>query len=188
MDKGPRNEWTLQTAVEQLERCEFECIAGPLVLNDAFMWLKQLAAKADGPLTAQIRKILALVLLVVAIGTSLVPAIARQNRGTLAFWVEITEREQALIWLLDRQFTDEAYLAAIGKKLKTVTVTRGTKERGSAIVLYASRETNRALANATEEEVSRFWGRVVGVVMGKIRARVAPNAVLVQEDSPERRQ
>lgn len=36
----PTKHWSLETALEQLESCEFECIAGPLAMNDAFVWLK----------------------------------------------------------------------------------------------------------------------------------------------------
>lgn len=58
MDKKSRKEWTLQSAIEQLESCNFTCEAGPLAHNDAFIWLKQLAAKGNGPLSAEISKIL----------------------------------------------------------------------------------------------------------------------------------
>jgi len=35
-----RKEWTLQTAIEQLESCNFTSDAGPLAHNDAFIWLQ----------------------------------------------------------------------------------------------------------------------------------------------------
>lgn len=34
---------TLKEIVEQLEFCEFECIAGPLEMNQAFIELKRMA-------------------------------------------------------------------------------------------------------------------------------------------------
>jgi hypothetical protein len=32
--------WTPTTALEQIERCDFECVAGPLSNNAAYRWLK----------------------------------------------------------------------------------------------------------------------------------------------------
>jgi hypothetical protein len=34
-------EWNFQTAIEQIEKCDFECIAGPLENNVAWRWLKE---------------------------------------------------------------------------------------------------------------------------------------------------
>ncbi len=34
--------WTLKTIVEQLEKCDFQCEAGPLKNNTAFMFLKDM--------------------------------------------------------------------------------------------------------------------------------------------------
>lgn len=39
--------WNNRTAVQQVEQCGFECEAGSLALNDAWIWLKK---AADGPL------------------------------------------------------------------------------------------------------------------------------------------
>ncbi len=33
-------EWTFETAIQQLEYCEYEAIGGKLIWNDAFIWLK----------------------------------------------------------------------------------------------------------------------------------------------------
>jgi hypothetical protein len=33
--------WTPASAIEQIERCDFECIAGPLTNNVAWRWLKE---------------------------------------------------------------------------------------------------------------------------------------------------
>ena len=39
--------WSIKTALEQIEKCDFECEGGPLVLNQAYIWLK--AAAKVGP-------------------------------------------------------------------------------------------------------------------------------------------
>ncbi len=39
------NTWELKKAIAQIESCNFQCEAGPLTLNQAFIWLKG-AAKA----------------------------------------------------------------------------------------------------------------------------------------------
>lgn len=39
------NPWTLATAIEQIERCGFECEAGSIENNAAFRWLKEQAAR-----------------------------------------------------------------------------------------------------------------------------------------------
>jgi hypothetical protein len=36
----PKKEWTLKSAVEQLESCDYHAIAGSLIWNDAFIWIK----------------------------------------------------------------------------------------------------------------------------------------------------
>lgn len=38
--------WTYETALDQLERCDFECEGGPLENNAAFIWLKNELLKA----------------------------------------------------------------------------------------------------------------------------------------------
>lgn len=38
--------WNNRTAVQQVEQCGFECEAGPLANNDAWIWLRK---AADGP-------------------------------------------------------------------------------------------------------------------------------------------
>lgn len=35
------DDWTVQTAIKQIESCDFECIAGPLENNAAWRWLKE---------------------------------------------------------------------------------------------------------------------------------------------------
>jgi len=40
--KTPTQNWTLETAIKQLEFCEYEAIGGSLVWNDAFIWLKNI--------------------------------------------------------------------------------------------------------------------------------------------------
>ncbi len=172
----PNKEWTLQTAIDQLERCNFQCEAGPLALNEAFIWLKQLASKTDGPLTAQVRKILGAGVLMLV----LLVAIARAGQSeTIDFRVEVNDREQVTIWLINRQFTDEHYLGSIARKLKTVSVSLKTGSVG-AIVLNAPRETNPALASPGDDERSKFWAPKIALVMGKLRAKIAPTATLTQ--------
>ena len=36
----PVKKWTFETAIEQLEFCDYEAIGGKLIWNDAFIWLK----------------------------------------------------------------------------------------------------------------------------------------------------
>ena len=35
-----RGGWTIETAIQQIEKCSFECEGGPLAHNDAWRWLK----------------------------------------------------------------------------------------------------------------------------------------------------
>jgi hypothetical protein len=47
MFKQPVQHWTMKTAIEQVQKCGFECEGGPLANNDAWTWL---AASAEvGP-------------------------------------------------------------------------------------------------------------------------------------------
>lgn len=39
----PKKFWSLKTCGEQLAACGYECEAGALVMNDAFIWLRQAA-------------------------------------------------------------------------------------------------------------------------------------------------
>lgn len=39
--------WAAKTAIEQIEKCSFECEGGPLANNDAWRWLR--AAISNGP-------------------------------------------------------------------------------------------------------------------------------------------
>jgi hypothetical protein len=39
--------WSIATAIEQIDKCDFECEAGPLSLNQGYIWLK--AAAKVGP-------------------------------------------------------------------------------------------------------------------------------------------
>ena len=39
--------WSIKTAIEQIESCDFECVGGPLSNNAAWQWLK--AASKVGP-------------------------------------------------------------------------------------------------------------------------------------------
>ena len=45
--KQPVKYWSLKTAIEQIDKCAFECEGGPLSMNDAYTWLK--AAAEVGP-------------------------------------------------------------------------------------------------------------------------------------------
>ena len=40
MSKQPVKYWSMKTALEQIDKCQFECDGGPLSLNDAYIWLK----------------------------------------------------------------------------------------------------------------------------------------------------
>lgn len=44
---NPVKFWSLKTCAEQLAKCDYECEGGPLVMNDAYIWLKQ--ASVVGP-------------------------------------------------------------------------------------------------------------------------------------------
>ena len=46
-ESAERKGWNVRTAFAQIEGCGFECEAGPLSNNDAWIWLKK---AADGPL------------------------------------------------------------------------------------------------------------------------------------------
>jgi hypothetical protein len=35
----PVRDWNAQTAIAQIQSCNFECEAGPLANNDAWLWL-----------------------------------------------------------------------------------------------------------------------------------------------------
>ena len=39
MDRLPVKHWSMQTAIEQITKCAFECEGGPLAMNDAWIWL-----------------------------------------------------------------------------------------------------------------------------------------------------
>lgn len=43
----PEKHWNLKTCADQLEKCGYECEAGKIDTNDAFLWLKQ--ASIVGP-------------------------------------------------------------------------------------------------------------------------------------------
>ena len=43
----PQKHWSLKSAIDQLARCDYECEAGKLQMNDAFIWLQ--AAVKIGP-------------------------------------------------------------------------------------------------------------------------------------------
>ncbi len=38
----PVKKWTFETAIKQLEFCDYEAIGGKLIWNDAFIWLKNI--------------------------------------------------------------------------------------------------------------------------------------------------
>lgn len=38
-----KKHWSIETALEQIRACEFECIAGPLANNEAWRWLEDAA-------------------------------------------------------------------------------------------------------------------------------------------------
>lgn len=40
--------WTVETAFEQLEQCDYRCEGGPLKMNDAYVWLKRHLAQEQG--------------------------------------------------------------------------------------------------------------------------------------------
>jgi hypothetical protein len=54
-------DWTFKTAVEQIESCDFECIAGPLANNIAWRWLKTQVKVPEGAIRVRIVEIKALV-------------------------------------------------------------------------------------------------------------------------------
>lgn len=35
----PKHHWSMKSAIEQIEKCSFECEGGPLANNDAWRWL-----------------------------------------------------------------------------------------------------------------------------------------------------
>ena len=39
MSRLPVKPWTAETAIEQIQKCGFECEAGPLENNDAWRWI-----------------------------------------------------------------------------------------------------------------------------------------------------
>lgn len=47
MAPDPVKYWTMKSAIEQIEKCGFECEGGPLANNDAWRWL--VAASKIGP-------------------------------------------------------------------------------------------------------------------------------------------
>lgn len=47
MAADPVKYWTMKSAIEQVEKCDFECEGGPLANNDAWRWL--VAAAKIGP-------------------------------------------------------------------------------------------------------------------------------------------
>ena len=40
MAKQPTRHWSIKEAIEQIDKCGFECEGGPLSMNDAYTWLK----------------------------------------------------------------------------------------------------------------------------------------------------
>lgn len=44
---APIKHWSMKSALEQVEKCDFECVGGPLRNNDAWRWL--IAAAKVGP-------------------------------------------------------------------------------------------------------------------------------------------
>lgn len=47
MTEQEKQAWSVKTCVEQLERCGYACEAGPLKLNEAFVWLIEQAGELD---------------------------------------------------------------------------------------------------------------------------------------------
>ena len=45
--KQPTKHWSMKSAIEQIDKCAFECEGGPLSMNDAYIWLK--GAAESGP-------------------------------------------------------------------------------------------------------------------------------------------
>ena len=41
----PKKHWNLKTCISQLEYCGYGCEAGSMVMNDAFIWLKELSKR-----------------------------------------------------------------------------------------------------------------------------------------------
>ncbi len=42
---APVKEWSTQTAIEQIKKCDFECEGGPLANNDAWRWIVTMAER-----------------------------------------------------------------------------------------------------------------------------------------------